>query len=197
MHEFTDGCSAQYKSRHCMGDVSYSTTDFGYFTIRNYYETSHAKGPQNGAGANLKHKADMAVIKEQVVIQNANDLYGFAEKNLKEPAPSCYQSENVALKRRLFFYVDSVNRDRPHRLFTDVKDNRAIHSILTSGNGNSLDTRQLSCYCSNCIDGNYDVCEDKEYVDEWESIEVGQERGYGQQRATRADIEEKRVCIDN
>ena len=88
-----------------------------------------------------------------------------------------------------------MKRDRPHKLFTDVKGNRAIHSILTSGNGNSLDMRQLSCHCSNCIDGNYDVCEDKEYVDEWESIEVGQERGYGQQRATRADIEEKREGI--
>lgn len=66
MHKFTDGCSAQYKGRHCMGDVSHSSTDFGFTTIRNYYETSHAKGPQDGAGANLKHQADMAVIKRQV-----------------------------------------------------------------------------------------------------------------------------------
>ena len=41
-----------------MGDVSFSVTDFGFFTIQNYYETSHTKGPQDGAGANLKHKAD-------------------------------------------------------------------------------------------------------------------------------------------
>ena len=63
MHEWTDGCSAQYKSRHCMEDVAQSSSDFGYITVRNYFETSHAKGLQNGAGANLKHKADMAVIK--------------------------------------------------------------------------------------------------------------------------------------
>ena len=30
-----------------------------------------------------------------------------------------------------------------------------------------------------------------EYVDEWESIEVGQERGYRHQRAMRVDIEEQ------
>ena len=36
MHEFTDGCSAQYKSRHCMGNVSHSAVDFGVTTIRNY-----------------------------------------------------------------------------------------------------------------------------------------------------------------
>lgn len=66
MHEWMVGCSAQYKSRHCMGDVAHSSTHFGYITIRNYFETSHAKGPQDGAGANLKHKADMVVIKQQV-----------------------------------------------------------------------------------------------------------------------------------
>ena len=50
-----------------MGDVAQSSSDFGYVTIRNYFETSHAKGPQDGARANLKCKADMAVIKRQVM----------------------------------------------------------------------------------------------------------------------------------
>ena len=45
LHEFTDGCSAQYKSRHCMGShVLLSSNDFGYPAQRNYFETSHAKG---------------------------------------------------------------------------------------------------------------------------------------------------------
>ena len=75
MHEFTDGCSAHYKSHHCTCDVSFSITDFSSFTIRNYYKTSQAKGPQGGAGANLKHKADMAVIKGNEIIQNAHDQF--------------------------------------------------------------------------------------------------------------------------
>ena len=40
-----------------MCDVSHSSTDLGH-TIRNYFETSHAKGPQVGAGAKLKHQGD-------------------------------------------------------------------------------------------------------------------------------------------
>lgn len=45
MHEFTEWCAAQYKSRHCFGDISQTSDDFGYqhFT-RNFFETSHAKG---------------------------------------------------------------------------------------------------------------------------------------------------------
>ncbi|CAH3173995.1 unnamed protein product, partial [Porites evermanni] len=111
MDEWTDGCSAQYKSRHCMVDISFSNSDFGYRTIRNYFETSHAKGPQDGAGANLRHKADMAVIKGQGVMQKAEDLYNFAQNNLKTPSPSRYQSEYVQLKRRIFFFVEKVNPD--------------------------------------------------------------------------------------
>ena len=75
MQEWTDGCSAQYKSRHCMGDVAQSSSDFGYMTIRNFFETSHAKGPQDGAGANQKHKADMAVIKRQVYFTCLNLIH--------------------------------------------------------------------------------------------------------------------------
>ena len=50
-----------------MGDVAQSSSDFGYITICKYFDTSHAKGPQNGAGVNLKHKTDKGVIKRQVI----------------------------------------------------------------------------------------------------------------------------------
>ncbi|VDI46241.1 Hypothetical predicted protein [Mytilus galloprovincialis] len=55
MHEFTDGCSSQYKSRHCLGSLSTAIPDFGYKTFhRNFFETSHAKGPQDAAGGFIK-----------------------------------------------------------------------------------------------------------------------------------------------
>ena len=43
MHNFTDGFTAQYKSRHCVGNLSCSLANFGYTIQRNYFETSHAK----------------------------------------------------------------------------------------------------------------------------------------------------------
>ena len=101
MHEWTDGCTAQYKSQHCMGHVNYSETDFGFPAIRNYFETSNVKGPQDGAGANLKSKANMAVIRRQHTIQNASDLYNFANGNLQLPLAG------VRLNCRVFFYVEN------------------------------------------------------------------------------------------
>ena len=114
---------------------------------------------------------------------------------MTDPAPSRYQSETVALKRRIFFDIDKVNRDRPYRLFTEIKGNRSIHSILSYGESNSLDVRQLSCYCNHCIEGNYHDCEDRIYLDNWETIELQQERSYGHQHATRSDIQEQREGI--
>lgn len=44
MHEYTDGCASQYKSRHCFGEIS-NPDELGYTTFtRNFFETSHAKG---------------------------------------------------------------------------------------------------------------------------------------------------------
>ena len=66
-----------------MGDVAQSSSDFGYVTVCNYFETSHAKGPQDGAGANLKHKADMAVIKRQVCLHpKLYFIFGFIARRL-------------------------------------------------------------------------------------------------------------------
>ena len=37
--------------------------------------------------------------------RNAKELYEFAEINIKDPAPSRYQSENVKVKRRIFLMI--------------------------------------------------------------------------------------------
>ena len=69
IHEFTDGCSAQYKSCHCMGShVLLSSNDFGYPTQRNYFEISHAKGEQDAAGAHIKQNASLAVVRKEATI---------------------------------------------------------------------------------------------------------------------------------
>ena len=74
----------------------------------------------------------MAVIRRQKVIQNAADLFEFAQENLSVP------SEKANLSRRIFFYVEQHDRKRPCRHFKEVKGNRAIHSILASGESKRL-----------------------------------------------------------
>ena len=69
LHEFTDGCAAQYKSRHCIADLSCCLADHGFLVQRNFFETSHAKGEQDAAGANVKQKVSNAVLRKTAVIR--------------------------------------------------------------------------------------------------------------------------------
>ena len=68
MQEWTDLCAAQYKSCNCIDDLSFSVADFGFLTVRNYLKMSPEKGPQDGAGANLKQKAEMEAIRRHIVL---------------------------------------------------------------------------------------------------------------------------------
>ena len=176
-----------YKSRHCMGDVSYSVADLGYPTIQNYFEMSHAKGLQDGAGANLKSKADMAVIRRQQVIQNAHDLYSFAKRDMLTPV------SGRSLSRRVFFYIEASNGNRPRRHFKKIKGNWAIHSILVRGQGGQLEVRDLSCCCDNCIHENYEKCVNTAHEKKWESQVLEAENTNW--RATRADVTDFRESI--
>ena len=91
----------------------------------------------------------MAVIRRQQVIQNAHDLYSFAQGNMLTPVSGGNLSRRV-------FYVEASDRNGPRRHFEEIKGNRAIHSILARGQGGQLEVRDLSCYYDNCIHENYE-----------------------------------------
>lgn len=42
-------------------------------------------------------------------------------------------------------------------------------------NGLEIKSRLLSCYCDSCMDGEYEHCQNREWVDSWEDIEMEQE----------------------
>ena len=56
-----------------IGSLIIAAENFGCDIIRNVYETSHAKRPQDAAGGFLKQQADMSVLK--AIIQGAEDLF--------------------------------------------------------------------------------------------------------------------------
>jgi hypothetical protein len=93
--------------------------------IRNYYETAHAKGPQDAVGGFLKNQADYAVLRGKATIQCAKDLYKFAEENPQQP-----KCKNGNYKRRIFRYVESIPRDN-NRNFKPVSQNRKVHQIIS------------------------------------------------------------------
>jgi len=78
----TDGCAAQFKGAPAFADVADTWSEFGYWCWRVYFETAHAKGPQDAAGANLKAAISRAVLDRNGPwfnkVRNAEDFYNCA-----------------------------------------------------------------------------------------------------------------------
>lgn len=83
----------------------------------------------------------------QKVIQNAANLFEFAQENLSLPL------EKANLSRRIF-------------LKEEVKGNRVIHSVLASRESKRLQV--LSCYCDCCLEEDYENCVKEAFVKPWE-----------------------------
>ena len=92
IHEFTDGCAAQYEYRHCIGDLSCSLADFGFTIQRSYFETSHAKGEQDAAGSHVKQKLGQAVLRRTATINNARRMYDFLVQHFSQLARSSFSA---------------------------------------------------------------------------------------------------------
>ena len=90
---------------------------------RNFFEISHAKGPHDAAGGFIKREADIAVLRGNTIIQNAKDLFSFCNNDIKEPRSALF-------KRRIFRYVESVDRDNI-RNFKPISNNRKFHHLYT------------------------------------------------------------------
>ena len=190
LHEFTDGCAAQYKSRHCIGDLSCSLADFGFTIQRNFFETSHAKGEQDAAGSHVKQQASLAVVRGTASITNAKDLCDHLTNHFSKPAQSSFpsRSKSVSLNRRIFFYVpsqgpDAILRNREGRKFETVKGIRKLHSVVTTPEQCKVLVRKRSCYCGECLFNNFNDCQNKELVDGLQEIMLQREASAATTRA--------------
>lgn len=196
LHEFTDGCAAQYKWRHCIGDLSCCLFDYGYQIQRSYFETSHAKGEQDAAGANVKQKVSQAVLRKTAVIRNPKDMTDFLVENFATPSASSFasQAKAVGLARKVFFYVSTegegaVVRRRPDRTFKTLKGIQKLHCVKTTAEQGRVFVRSRTCYCIDCIGGDEGKCSNKEWMDDWKEVILQRESSVATTRQAVQDTE--------
>ena len=106
IHQFTDGCAAQYKGCKAFSDISHNTIT----TIRNNFETSHGKSVCDGLGAIVKSACHRAVLSGKAVISDAPTLYRFCKDHLQhdlKTTVSYQDGEKIeSTSIREFLYVD-------------------------------------------------------------------------------------------
>ena len=66
-------------------------------TQRNYFETSHAKGEQDAAGAHVNQRAAMAVVQNEATIQSRHDLYSFCPQILPDQLGKTLNGSKVSI----------------------------------------------------------------------------------------------------
>ena len=158
IHEYTDGCADQYKSHHRLGSLTQVATKLNCTIVRNFYETSHAKGPQDAAGGYLKQQADLAVLRGKTIIQSAKDFYDFVSEELSTV------KQSAVCKSRIFRYIPEIPRNEVS-YFKQIPSIRKIHQVKVMPSSNSISSRFLSCNSFDaCSQGDFVNCEFHSYT---------------------------------
>lgn len=164
LHRYTDGCAGQFRSRHCLRDVSYCAEDFGIAMTCNFGETSEFKNITDGLGGVVKRCLKDSIIANDLVIPSNEALMSHLKNNFEfEYSPR--QGEKEELDRRVFYFVNNedVERNRPERMSKPVPGILNIRCFRVVEPG-FIEMRNLSCFCSGCINRDFKNCLNQSHV---------------------------------
>ncbi|KAK6174428.1 hypothetical protein SNE40_017706 [Patella caerulea] len=163
--QYTDGCAGQYKS--CTAFSYISTNQIP--VQRNYFGSRHGKGPCDQVIAVVKSAISRAVKSRQVIVNTAGDIHKFLNQKYAEKEDDQHQHHNIK-----FFLVpsDQVCHNKEMNVQT-IPGTQKVHSVKQfPENCDYILTRNLSCFCSNCLDNNFVNCINNEYVHPWKKARL-------------------------
>lgn len=144
---FSDGCSAQYKSKKPMRHLA-DNFNLTQKITWNFYGARHGKGEADGESAVLKGYLSRAIPAQSLTLADAVDCYEFLRDSGFE--------RRTGLSRRHVFLVSKaeidIKRDTPLANICTVSGIRSgIHQAKSGGDGKLL-YRRSSCFCDpdNC-----------------------------------------------
>lgn len=154
---FSDGCSAQFKSKVAFSVLINSNTE------RSYFGSQHGKSQCDALGGIIKKAATRFVASNQGTIRSAKELFAYCSKELARNG-SCESGDH---KLRSFFLLEDIVRPDERPELNTVPNTRKIHTIQSLGNG-SIQTKRLACYCDVCNgEQELGVCASSAYTGDW------------------------------
>ncbi|VDH93817.1 Hypothetical predicted protein [Mytilus galloprovincialis] len=151
-------------------DVSCSSEDFGFTVERCFYGSRHGKNRCDGEAGVIKSKASRAIKNSEACIPDARSFLQCV-KVLEKGAEKADGACNHNRRTILWVSSDDINRNRPDRNVKTVKGTRKLHSVLGIKRG-VINTRRLSCFCSQCREKRYDRCLNTRYVEGWKEVRL-------------------------
>ena len=150
--QFTDGCAQQYK---CKTSFLHLSMTSGCSIERSYFGSRHGKGPADGCAGVVKSMVRTAVMAKKVTIQNAKQMFDYCKDNLTKDGEGCCHA------KRTFFHVVTIPQASKMKLLP-IKGTRAIHNVQATGKKGHVMVRNLSCYCTGCV--NDEKCKNPTYI---------------------------------
>lgn len=158
LHRYTDGCSSQFRSRHCMRDVSYFREDHGVDIVCNFGETAEFKNITDGLGGVIKQLVKNSILSDPDLVLSSHEKLLQYVKQKFEFHINPGKDENCGtdrreLDRRVFYFVHDaeVERNRPDRLGKQLPGILQIRCAASQEPG-FVKFRNLTCYCSVCLE---------------------------------------------
>lgn len=74
VHYWSDGCTGQFKNKYCFANMLYHEKDFNATMDWSFFETAHGKGAVDGIGGTVKRTVWLAVLRNKVVVQSAEEF---------------------------------------------------------------------------------------------------------------------------
>lgn len=187
---FSDGCSAQYKSKGPFADLSLKEIQIS----RTFFGSEHGKSACDTEIGVLKRAVDRAIIGKKVVTNNTKDLVEFCQEKfiLDEPY----------MKRNFFFVkADEISRNRPETNVKPIPNTRKLHSIENTTEPYLIKVRNLSCFCVNCVKGKFETCLNSDYVSAYQSkkitlLKIKQDANIGNETVTKENKEAPKEHIE-
>ncbi|CAH1233108.1 Hypp590 [Branchiostoma lanceolatum] len=131
--------------------------------------------PDKRAAVKIKEGSKVILLQRQNMTMTIDDAYTLYNK--------MYPEDKIGLT--------SFNKLRPlqvKKVSETSRRTRKLHSVKTVGKDLQLDTRNISCYCAGCKEGN-PICDNKEYVEPWAPAKIQLEKSH-QRSAQPTNISE-------
>ena len=170
--QFSDNCSAQYKSRWPFTEMARSSLNI----TRVYFGEKHGKNQCDGFFGRLKAWMTYKIKTRQFIITSANDFFRCCQQEYETgiPEPGTCQHYRVVFQ---FLRPSDIRRHQDCDLDRGIEGTCHMYSVKNTVNPLELKVRNTPCLCPACITENGQACENAMYSDEWRDVQLKPVRG--------------------
>ncbi len=160
---FSDNCSTQFKCADAFVSIPDLQNEFDIVVEYNHSAPGHGKGCSDGMGAVIKQLITRAILAEEAVVNNAEDVYMFLSQ---------HYSENDSIHVFYVQHKDIIRKPKPKR--KSVTDTQKFYHIKFDGT--QFKAKRFGCGGVCCLHGE-GPCQNKEYAKVFKTFKVPGQRG--------------------